>query len=149
MEGRMRANTKEWDINDLPEDHVMQSSDNQSSLLRMSENESSASSNLGPRFYTGRMHSSASDGASSVRYDPRDLHGLLHPEQFPILPQATIPSIESPLSYSPVLSSPSSPVPRQKMNSPEPISNTPSHDSVRDSLSRPAPGSGTKFFESF
>ena len=164
-EGWIQANGREWDVDDFSEDRALRSTEgNQSAgLLGMSELESSASSFVGPRAYTHRMHShTASDGASSVlRYDPHDVRGLPYPDQFPILPQATIPSIQSPLDSPTLSSSRSSPVPREITKSPEPISNgTPSqdsgHDNVRDS---PQPqfiappvlrtaGSGTKFFES-
>ena len=163
-EGRIQANGREsweWDV-DFSENHALRSTEgDQSGLPGMSEHESSASSFVGPRVYThpSRMHSHTSDGASSVlRYDPHDVRGLPYPIQFPMLPQVTVPSIQS-QSHSPTTSSRSSPVPRQIMKSPEPISNTPSQDSghadsVRDSLPQFAPpvlrtaGSGTKFFES-
>ena len=163
-EGWIQANGREWDVEDFSEDRALQSTEGSQSgrLLGMSEHESSAASSfVGPRVYTHRMHSHTSDGASSVlRYDPHDVRGLPYPDQFPILPQATIPSIQPQLD-SPNLSSRSSPVPRQIMKSPEPIPNNTTsqdsdHDSVRDS---PQPqfappvlrtaGSGTKFFESF
>ena len=163
-EGWIQANDREWEVDDFEGDRALRSTEsegNQSRLLGMSEHESSTSSFVGPRVYTHRMNSHTSDGASSVsRYDPHDVRGLPYPDQFPILPQPKVPSIQSQL-YSPTISSScSSPVPRQIMKSPEPISNdTPSndsgHDSVRDS---PEPqfaptvlrtaGSGTKFFES-
>ena len=161
--GWIQVNSRERDVDDFPEDRALQPTEgNQSAtLLGMSEHESAASSFVGPRAYTYRMHSHTSDGASSVlRYDPHDVRGLPYPDQFPVLPQATIPSIQS-QPYSPTLSSSrSSPVPRQIMKSPEPISNnTPSHDSGHDSVrDSPEPqfappvlrtaGSGTKFFES-
>ena len=160
-EGRIQANDREWDVDDFSEDRALRSVEgNQSAgLLRMSEHESSASSFVGPRAYTHRMHS---HGSSVLRYDPHDVQGLAYPDQFPISPQATIPSVQSSQLYSPTLSSPhSSPVPRQITNSPERISNNPpsqdsDHDSDRDSQSQfAAPpvtirtaGSGTKFFES-
>ena len=179
-QGWIQANDREWDVEDFSEDRALRTTtdgNNQStSLLR--EQESSASSFVGPtRVYTptNRMNSNTSDGSSSVqRYDPHDIRGLPYPDQFPISPQATIPSIQQSQSYSPTLSSPSSPVlHRHIMKSPEPISNnntpTPLHDSdhhhdddddsvPEDSQSQFAPppvlrtttaGSGTKFFESF
>jgi len=155
-EGWIQANDREWEV-DFSEDRALQST--QSGPLGMSQHESSASSFVGPRIYTpNRMHSNTTDGTSSVlRYDPNDVRGLPYPDQFPILPQTTIPNIQS--QDSPTLSSRSSPIPRQITKSPEPISNTPSHnsgleDSVRDSEPQFAPpvlrtaGSGTKFFES-
>ena len=156
---------REWDVvDDVSENRALRSTEGDQSglLLGMSEHESSASSFVGQRVYAHRMHGLTSDGASSVlRYDPHDVRGLPYPDQFPILPQAAIPrnpSIQSQLN-SPTFSSRSSPVPRQIMKSPEPISNTisshdPDHDSVRDSQPQFAPpvlrtaGSGTKFFES-
>ena len=162
-DGWIQANGRERDVDDFSEDRALRPSEgNQSAaLLGMSEHEPSASSFVGPRAYTHRMHSHTSDGASSVlRYDPHDVRGLPYPDQFPVLPQATIPSIRS-QPYSPTEpSSRSSPVPRQITKTPEPISdNTPSHDSGHDSLrDSPEPqfappvlrtaGSGTKFFES-
>jgi len=165
----IQATGREWDANDFSEDRALQSIEgNQSAgLLGMSEHESSAFSLVEPRAYTHRMHSHTSDGASTpssvLRYDPHDVRGLPYPDQFPILPRATIPSITGSQSqlYSPTLSSSrSSPVPRHITKSPEPISNNTlphdsDHDSDRDSqpqfvvptVLRTA-GSGTKFFES-
>lgn len=156
LDSRIQTNSSEWDVDDSMEDFTMQSSENnQSGLLRKPEIGSSVSPIVGPRAYTHLMHSATSDDAQSVRYDPHDVPGMPYPEQFPIRPQATIPSIES-RSHSPALSSPSSsPVSRRMMESPEPIS---SHelgqDSVQYSLPQFAPpimrGVGnTKFFESF
>jgi hypothetical protein len=156
----IQANDREWDAEDFSENQALRSTEgNQpAGQLGMSEQESSSSSFVGPRVYTQRMHSHTSDGSSSVlRYDPHDVRGLPYPNRFPILPQTTIPSIHSQL-YSPTLSSPS-PVLRQAVKSPEPISNNTSshdldHDSDRDSQPQFAPpvlrtaGSGTKFFES-
>ena len=168
--GEGGSGSREWDVDDIPENRALRSTEGDQSgplALGMSEHESSASSFVGQRVYAHRMHSlttSDRDGASSVlRYDPHDVRGLPYPDQFSILPQVTIPrntSIQSQLN-SPTFSSRSSPVPRQTMKSPEPISNTPppsshdsDHDSVRDSQPQFAPpvlrtaGSGTKFFES-
>ena len=168
-EGRIQANGGEWDVDDLSEDRGLRPiGGNQSSgLLGMSEHELSASSLVGPRVYTHHMHSHVSDGSSTpssvLRYDPLNVRGLTHPDQFLILPQITIPSgsINPSQLFSPTLSSSSSSlVSRQITKSPEPISNnTPSHDSDKDfdrdsqpqfvapSVLRTA-GSGTKFFES-
>jgi len=161
-QGWIEANDREWDADDFSEDRALRTTDGNQSVGLLREQESSASF-VGPRGYTHRMDSHASDGSSSVRrYDPQDIRGLPYPDQFPISPQATIPSIQQSQSYSPTLSSRSSPVPRHIMKSPEPISNnnTPLHDSDHDSDrddSQPqfaAPpvlrtaGSGTKFFES-
>lgn len=164
----IQATGREWDANDFSEDRALRSIEgNQSTgLLGMSQHDSSAISLVEPRAYTHRMPTS--DGASTpsssvLRYDPHDVRGLPYPDQFPVLPQATIPGITGSQSqlYSPTLSSPrSSPVPRQITKSPEPISNnTPPYNSVHDSdrdsqtefvaptVLRTA-GSGTKFFES-
>lgn len=133
-------------VNDT-EAHTLSRSDNQSGLLR---NGSSGSESFvaGPRFYT---HRTTSDDTSSVRYDPHDVRGLPYPEQFPISPRATTSEVESQLD-SPTSSSPSSPIPRRIMKSPEPISSsTASYDRVRDSLTQlppPVLASGSKFFES-
>lgn len=160
----IQATGREWDANDFSEDRALQSIEgNQSAgLLGMSEHEPSAYSLVEPRAYTHHMHSRISDGASTpssvIRYDPHDVRGLPYPDQFPILPQATIPNSGSQSQlYSPTLSSSrSSPIPRQITKSPERISNNAlSHDSDHDSdRDSPAPpvlrtaGSGTKFFES-
>lgn len=161
--GWIQENGREWNVEDgdLAEDLAMPSSeDNQSGQLRMSEKRSSASFTVGLRAY---MHDSTSDDASSECYDPHDVHGLsYYPEQFPTLPQPTIPSVELESYHSPASSPPpSSPVSRRITKSPEPISNTLSqdsdpHDSVRDhplpQFVAPPPvkvGSGTKFFEAF
>lgn len=155
-QGWIQTNSREWDVD--PEDQrALRSSEvNQSILLRMPEPRSSGSTIVGSHVnvYTPRMHSPTSDTASSIRYDPYAVSGLPYPEQFASSPQATIPSIHSPL-YSPTssLSSSSSPVPRI-MKSPEPIANSFSHDSGQDSVQDSLPsalrtfGSGTKFFES-
>jgi len=135
----IQENSREWDVDDsVP----MQSSDNQSGLLRMSEKGSSASYIVEPRSYPHRMDSATSDGASSVHYDPHAVRGLPYPERFPIFPQATISSTLS----SPTSSSPSSPVPRRILKSPEPMLNTPSHDNAQDAPPQFASRSGTKFF---
>ena len=150
----MERNEESWNIqansrvDDSAEDCITPCSDNQSGLLR---NGSSASFSVGPRFYTHHMQTPTSDDASSVLYDPHDVRGLPYPGQFPVSPQATIPSIPESQINSSSLSSPFSPVPRRIMKSPEPISSTISLDSVRDSLSQlaaPVLASGSKFFES-
>jgi len=151
LDKSMGRNEESWNIqansrvDDSAEDRLMPWSDTQSGLLR---NELSASFGVGPGFDTHHMQTPTSDDA---RYDPHDVRGLPYPEQFPVSPQATIPSMPESQLNSPTLSSPSSPVPRRTMKSPEPISSTMSHDSVRDSLSQLAPSvlaSGSKFFES-
>ena len=162
-ESWIQGDDREWDANDFSEDRALRSTEgNQSAgLLGMSELASSASSFVGPRAYTHRMHNHTSDRASTpssvLRYDPLDVRGLPYPDQFP----QAISSIDQSQIYSPTLSSSrSSPVPRQMAKSPEPITNDTlshdsDHDSDRDSQSQfTAPpvlhtaGSGTKFFES-
>lgn len=150
LDKRMERNAAGWiepnsRVNDA-EGHALSRSDNQSGLLR---NGSSGSESFvaGPRFYA---HRTTSDDASSLRYDPHDVRGLPYPEQFPISPRATTSEVGSPLN-SPTSSSPSSPIPRRIMKSPEPISSTASYDRVRDSLTQlppPVLASGSKFFES-
>jgi len=150
-QGWTQGNNSDWNIDSTDERALRFPEGTQSIPLRMSEQELSGS------VYTPRVHSLTSDSASSVRYDPHAVHGLPYPERYALSPQPTILSLQSQL-YSPTPSSPSSPVPRQIMRSPEPIANESSHgsshDSVRDSLTQSVPpvlhtlGSGTKFFES-
>ena len=162
-QGWVQANDREWDgdVDSADERALRPAEVNPSILFRMSERGSPVSSIVGPRVSPPHMHSPTSDTSLSIPYDPHDVRAMPYPEQWATSPQATVPSVHSPL-YSPTssLSTPSSPVPRRTiMMLPEPVVNMPSYElghdaSVQDSLPQSAAtvlrtsGSGTKFFES-